>query len=280
MNYLKKDYREMFPQWIDTNEEHVTCLSDDIDSLVSCKLLEKYKGWEVGYFYNFKEIYKGTTKKVKAIGVDIALENGKTFDNHVTRLSRNDRYNIESANPNNISGVSRYNYTDKYAMSTALLIYSIYDIPLPTTEEGLLVLLSIDSSFLGHYNRMFKHIHNDYLIKLGYEELIEFLDNHTQDDFRRIQIKYEMNSKIYMSGGRLETTLILDELSEVLELDLSIPEHEFKINNRFVIENMDLNRNRSYNKNMLEELNESSIFSLALTSKNFVSKTNIMKVGN
>ena len=277
---MKKDYREMFPQWIDTNEEHVTCLSDDIDSLVSCKLLEKYKGWEVGYFYNFKEIYKGTTKKVKAIGVDIALENGKTFDNHVTRLSRNDRYNIESANPNNISGVSRYNYTDKYAMSTALLIYSIYDIPLPTTEEGLLVLLSIDSSFLGHYNRMFKHIHNDYLIKLGYEELIEFLDNHTQDDFRRIQIKYEMNSKIYMSGGRLETTLILDELSEVLELDLSIPEHEFKINNRFVIENMDLNKNRSYNKNMLEELNESNIFSLALTSKNFVSKTNIMKVGN
>ena len=43
---------------------------------------------------------------------------------------------------------------------------------------------------------------------------------------------------------------------------------------------MDLNRNRSYNKNMLEKSNESSIFSLALTSKNFVSKTNIMKVGN
>ena len=277
---MKKDYREMFPQWIDTNEEYVTCLSDDIDSLVSCKLLEKYKGWEVGYFYNFKEIYRGTTKKVKAIGVDIALENGKTFDNHVTRLSKNDRYNIESANPNNISGVSRDNYTDKYAMSTALLIYSIYDIPLPTTEEGLLVLLSIDSSFLGHYNKMFKSIHNDYLTKLGYGELIEFLDNHTQDDFRRVQKKYRMNSKIYMSRGRLKTTLILDELSEVLELDLSVPEHEFKTNNRFVIENMDLNRNGSYDKTMLEELNESNIFSLALTSKNFVSKTNIMKVGN
>ena len=270
----------MFPQWIDTKEEHITCLSDDIDSLVSCKLLEKYKGWEVGYFYNFKEIYRGTTKKVKAIGVDIALENGKTFDNHVTRLSKNDRYNIESANPNNISGVSRDNYINKYAMSTTLLIYSIYDIPLPTTEEGLLVLLSIDSSFLGHYNEMFKPIHNDYLIKLGYEELIEFLDNHTQDDFRRVQRKYKMNSKIYMSRGRLKTTLILDELSEVLELDLSVPEHEFKINNRFVIENMDLNKNGSYDKTMLEELNESNIFSLALTSKNFVSKTNIMKVGN
>lgn len=277
---MKKDYREMFPQWIDTKEEYVTCLSDDIDSLVSCKLLEKYKGWEVGYFYNFKEIYRGTTKKVKAIGVDIALENGKTFDNHVTRLSKNDRYNIESANPNNISYVSRDNYTDKYAMSTALLIYSIYDIPLPTTEEGLLVLLSIDSSFLGHYNEMFKSIHNDYLIKLGYEELIEFLDNHTQDDFRRVQKKYRMNSKIYMICGRLKTTLSLDELSEVLELDLSVPQHEFKINNRFVIENMDLNRSGSYDKTMLEELNESSIFSLALTSKNFVSKTNIMKVGN
>ena len=127
---------------------------------------------------------------------------------------------------------------------------------------------------------MFKPIHNDYLIKLGYEELIEFLDNHTQDDFRRVQRKYKMNSKIYMSRGRLKTTLILDELSEVLELDLSVPEHEFKINNRFVIENMDLNKNGSYDKTMLEELNESNIFSLALTSKNFVSKTNIMKVGN
>ena len=158
-------------------------------------------------------------------------------------------------------------------MSTALLIYSIYDIPLPTTEEGLLVLLSIDSSFLGHYNEMFKHTHNDYLVKLGYEELIEFLDNHTEDDFRRVQRKYKMNSKIYMRCGRLKTTLILDKLSEVLELDLSVPEHKFKINNRFFIRNMDLNRNRSYNKNMLEKSNESSIFSLALTSKNFVSKT-------
>lgn len=270
----------MFPQWIDTNEEYVTCLSDDIDSLVGCKLLERYKGWEIGYFYNFKEIYKGTTKKVKAIGVDIALENGKTFDNHVTRLSKNDRYNIESANPNNISGVSRDNYTSKYAMSTAILIYSIYDIPLPTTEEGLLALLSIDSSFLGHYNEMFKPIHNDYLIKLGYEELIEFLDNHTEDDFRRVQRKYKMNSKIFMRDGRFKTNLKLDELSEVLELDLSVPTHEFKINNRFVIENMDLNRDGSYNKTMLEELDKINIFSLALTSKNFVSKTNIMKVGN
>lgn len=89
-----------------------------------------------------------------------------------------------------------------------------------------------------------------------------------------------MNSKIYMICGRLKTTLSLDELSEVLELDLSVPKHEFKINNRFVIENMDLNRSGSYDKTMLEELNESNIFSLALTSKNFVSKTNIMKVGN
>ena len=37
-------------------------------------------------------------------------------------------------------------------MSTALLLYALYDIPLPSTEDGKLMLMTIDSSYLGYYD--------------------------------------------------------------------------------------------------------------------------------
>lgn len=277
---MNKEYSSKFPQWYKEDlTNHVSCLSDDLDSLVGCSLLEKVKGVEIGYFYNFKELYKGTERDVKAIGVDIALENGRTFDNHVTMLNHKDRYNKMSINPNNIDNVSRDNYTDKYALSTALLIWSLYDIELPSTDEGKMVLLSIDSAFLGHYNDKFKPIQNKYLSKLGFDELIDLQERYSLDEFRAVQRKYRMNSKIVMIKKELRTTLPLEEISDVLELELILPHNTFLVNNTLEISNESLNKYTGYSKDYIEN-GQTKIFSLALTGKNYISKTNIKKVGS
>lgn len=277
---MNKEYSSKFPQWYKEDlTNHVSCLSDDLDSLVGCSLLEKVKGVEIGYFYNFKELYRGTERDVKAIGVDIALENGRTFDNHVTMLNHKDRYNKMSINPNNIDNVSRDNYTDKYALSTALLIWSLYDIELPSTDEGKMVLLSIDSAFLGHYNDKFKPIQNKYLSKLGFDELIDLQERYSLDDFRAVQRKYRMNSKIVMIKKGLRTTLPLEEISDVLELELILPHDTFLVNNTLEISNESLNKYVGYSKDYIEN-GQTKIFSLALTGKNYISKTNIKKVGS
>ena len=277
---MNKEYSSKFPQWYKEDlTNHVSCLSDDLDSLVGCSLLEKVKGVEIGYFYNFKELYRGTERDVKAIGVDIALENGRTFDNHVTMLNHKDRYNKMSINPNNIDNVSRDNYTDKYALSTALLMWSLYDIELPSTDEGKMVLLSIDSAFLGHYNDKFKPIQNKYLSKLGFDELIDLQERYSLDDFRAVQRKYNMNSKIVMIKKGLRTTLPLGEISDVLELELILPHDTFLVNNTLEISNESLNKYIGYSKDYIEN-GQTKIFSLALTGKNYISKTNIKKVGS
>ena len=277
---MNKEYSSKFPQWYKEDlTNHVSCLSDDLDSLVGCSLLEKVKGVEIGYFYNFKELYRGTERDVKAIGVDIALEKGRTFDNHVTMLNHKDRYNKMSINPNNIDNVSRDNYTDKYALSTALLIWSLYDIELPSTDEGKMVLLSIDSAFLGHYNDKFKPIQNKYLSKLGFDELIDLQERYSLDDFRAVQRKYRMNSKIVMIKKELRTTLPLREISDVLELELILPHNTFLVNNILKISNESLNKYTGYSKDYIEN-GQTKIFSLALTGKNYISKTNIKKVGS
>lgn len=277
---MNKEYSSKFPQWYKEDlTNYVSCLSDDLDSLVGCSLLEKVKGVEIGYFYNFKELYRGTERDVKAIGVDIALENGRTFDNHVTMLNHKDRYNKMSINPNNIDNVSRDNYTDKYALSTALLMWSLYDIELPSTDEGKMVLLSIDSAFLGHYNDKFKQIQNKYLSKLGFDELIDLQERYSLDDFRAVQRKYNMNSKIVMIKKGLRTTLPLREISDVLELELILPHDTFLVNNTLEISNESLNKYTGYSKDYIEN-GQTKIFSLALTGKNYISKTNIKKVGS
>lgn len=276
---MNKEYSSKFPQWyMEDLTNYVSCLSDDLDSLVGCSLLEKVKGVEIGYFYNFKELYRGTERDVKAIGVDIALEKGRTFDNHVTMLNHKDRYNEMSINPNNIDNVSRDNYTDKYALSTALLIWSMYDLELPSTDEGKMILLSIDSAFLGHYNDKFKPIQNKYLLKLGFEELIDLQERYSLDDFRSVQRKYRMNSKIVMIDGKLRTTLPFKEISDVLGLELILPHNNFLVNNKLKISSEALDNTTGYSKDSIES-GQTKIFSLALTGKNYISKTNIRKVG-
>lgn len=235
--HMKKEVYDLVPQWMKEAKQgqYKVMVGDDIDSLSTASILNQVFGWEVNWFYDFHNIYTGdkTISKKDRVGVDMALEfDEKTIDNHVTLLSKYDKRNPNSVNMNVMYGVNRNNYTEKYAMSTLLTAWSLLGLPLPKTDEGKKILLSIDSSFKGHYNSRFKATHNEWLRKLGFEELIDFLDNKTS--FKELDVtirrRYGLSEKIKLNNkGQLETNIDLVGIGKYLEIDIQLPELEFEL---------------------------------------------------
>ncbi|MFE7152600.1 hypothetical protein [Heyndrickxia sporothermodurans] len=270
---MKKEFKEKFPQWVFEDNDFSVCLSDDLDSLVGASILKQVKGWEIKHFYDFHNLYSMDKDKRKAVGVDIALESGMTFDNHVVRLTKSDRVNTLSANPNVVENISRENYTEKYAMSTTLLVWSLFDLPLPETDEGKLLLLSIDSSYKGHYNESFRSIQNGWLKKLGFEELIDIQNKYSVGDFVEVKKKYDSSMKINLKDGFLTTKINLDGISQILGIHIELPKQVFYVRKSFKRGTYNLQYNKRYNKEKIENQLRKGIFSMALTSKHTVSLT-------
>ena len=154
---MHQELKDKFPTWVNDPEhgKYNLCCSNDLDSLVSCALLRELKGYPINYFYDFRTLYKADREdNRKAIGVDMALaSSGRCWDNHVTLARWDSKSNPMAANPNNIFNINAGNkteYVKKYAMSTTLLIYSYYDIPLPKSTEAQKILLAIDTGHQGH----------------------------------------------------------------------------------------------------------------------------------
>ncbi|PHF33206.1 hypothetical protein COF85_29590 [Bacillus toyonensis] len=269
---MLKEFKEKFPQWVNESGDYTVCLSDDLDSLVGASILKRVKGYEIKHFYDFNNFYSVDGDKRKAIGVDIALEKGMTWDNHVVRLSKYGKVNTLSANPNVIENIDRGNYTKKYAMSTALLMWSFYELPLPESDEGKMLLLSIDSSYKGHYTD-FKAVQNEWLRKLGFEELIDIQNKYTLKDFANIKKKYNSSMKIELVDEQLQTGMDLEGISKVLGLPIELPICCFNIRKRFRRERIELRNYSSCTKDMIEEKHKKEIFSMALTQKNTISLT-------
>ena len=81
---MRDGYAQLLPDWYNGDEEHDLVLSDDIDSLASCAVLNNIKGWEIGYFYDFNTIYateQMQKRRHKRCWVDIATHKGHAFDN-------------------------------------------------------------------------------------------------------------------------------------------------------------------------------------------------------
>lgn len=272
---MKQDFKNKFPQWVFEEADFTVCMSDDIDSLAGATILKKIKGWEVEHFYDFHNL-SSTNKKDprKAVGVDIALVNGRTYDNHVTMLSSSSQPNTMSANPNIIERISRDNYTNKYAMSTTLLLWSLYDIPLPSTEDGKLMLMAIDSSYLGYYDykSRFRETQCSWLEKMGMEEMIHLQERHTLMDFIDVKRRYDASEKILLNdNGFLETKMNLDGINQLLELDIILPNKQFEIRREFNRKSYDLKSKSKYDNGIVEE--HYNPFSYALTGKNKLNMT-------
>lgn len=257
--------KEKFPKWCSdyTQGKYTTCLTDDFDSLLGCAIERYVKGNEINYFYDFKNLYKlDMSNNRKAIGIDMALHQGKSWDNHVTLIHKHDEVNPETANLNAIYNIHRGNYKQKYALSTVITMWGYYGLPLPQSKEGKMILLAIDSGFKGHYDYEFNPIHNQYLEHLGLTELVDTLNHTDYDDYRKIQDKYHLRAKIELDeNGYIHTSLPTEQLEGFFNFPIHMPTGRFTPYYR-------LHSRKSFNSlyNSKSEI-EGTLFSFALIGK-------------
>jgi len=258
---MRPDIKQLFPAWVNSDEYFDLCLSDDIDSLLSCVILEKIKGYKINYFYDFNNIYSTNQAINKAIAIDVDLKQGKCWGNHVVIEE-----NKESANLNRVLNISQENYSQKYAGSTLLTILSYYNVDIShLSEEGKMILLCIDSAYLGFYNDDFKEVHIHYMRDiLQFPELLEVEERHTKEEFEGLQRKYRLKEKIKINKeGMLYTNIALTELEAVLGMPLKLPDIQFYMKKSF---ESDLTTKEYYTtiRNFV------NIFSLAMIKKDSI----------
>ncbi|GBF32258.1 hypothetical protein DCCM_0451 [Desulfocucumis palustris] len=269
---MKLNIKEKFPEWVHDTKYYDLILSNDLDSFFSCQLLEMVKGWKPNYFnYNFSAM--GLTEFADGnenIGVDFSLCNSKCFDNHVVMMNSNDDYNYQSANFNIIDEISRENYFSKYCGSTLLTIWSLYDVPLPATEEAKMILLCIDSTFKGFYSGypLPKKANRKYLVDyMDFPELYECLQRHKQYEFSNLISKYNLAGKISLKKGFLHTDIDLEALRKVFNLPFLLPENKFYKKEEYENNAMSLPKgNYSWSKDDISE----EMYSVALTRRDYL----------
>ena len=270
---MREEYAQLLPDWYMCEEEHDLILSDDIDSLASCAVLNMVKGWTIRYFYDFNTIYKEDTKRSNnsKCWVDIATYKGRAFDNHVSLLSDWDTWNDDMINLNLMCQVTNENYTDKYAGSTLLTIWSVYDLPLPETEEGKMLLLCIDSAYKGFYSDKFHDVQKHYLVDvMGLDGLYSVIERHTKEDFEDLALQYCLHKKITVYNREIRTDLPLDRIGQALGIDLNILPKTAYFPCRRLEQIMSDVRGKEYN----DEL-DSNIKTLAVVYKNKVKYSKI-----
>jgi len=144
-------------------------------------------------------------------------------------------------------------------------MWAYYNLPLPKTKEGKMLLLAIDSGFLGHYNNNFKDTHNAYLRLMGFGELIDLLEETPKGKFFDIQDKYNTKAKIYLNDdGYLHTTLPLAELEGLFGVPLELPSSKFTLQYEF---------ESHFASSNIQKESISNLVSLAVTGKNKVKYT-------
>lgn len=270
--HMDKRLKNKFPKWCFSDKEFATILTDDIDSLVGCSIEKIVKGNKINYFYDFNKLYIADQDNKKSmLGVDLALHQGYCWDNHCIRINRDDYVNTLTANINAIRNIHSGNYFDKYAGSTSLMMWSFYDLPLPKTKLGKMLLLAIDSAFKGHYDNRFKKEHNKYLELMGFSELIDLLNQTQKQDYEKLIKQYKLNhkngGKIYINkDGYLHTQLPLRELQRFFGIPLELPNQKFTKTHEWNSE-----YGNTYKIKSKDELG--NIISFAMTGKNRFSYT-------
>lgn len=271
---MKAEYIEKLPKWYNENKNYELILSDDIDSLASCMVLKQVKGWNIEYFYLFYAMGKtirATENDTNMIGVDIALCNGKAFDNHVVKFNKDDEVNPLSINLNIVDNINRNPYFNKYCGSTLLQVWSLFNLPLPESEIGKMILLSIDSSQLGYYSAypLPQQANKYYLCDvLGFEELYKLQERHKSYEFGKINNEFGLKNKIESYKGKLSTKIKLEEISKELGINIELPTERFFPYKEFDECEHSLSANRRSTTILTDVIDNP--YSLALTGKDYV----------
>lgn len=259
---INLDYIEQkeFKDWYKNIDgvKHGLCLTDDLDSLASCKVLNKIFGIDIYGFFSFDTYYLSENRTdEKLIGVDLDLAKHKAFSNHVTYIQ----------NPEIISlnkGIDR-NYYDKFAGSTLITVLSLYNVNLDKlTDEQLRILLCVDSGYLQyHFNKdLFTYYYKDVL---QYPQFIDIAKDTKEERFNYLQRIYNLKCKIQINQeGYLNTYIKLDELGDIFNIDLSLPKEQFISIQQY--QNVGFNYYELQRKNITDNM----IFSSAITNKDYV----------
>lgn len=260
-----KSLKEQFPSWTKDIEKNPLILSDDIDSLMSYIFLRDRFNCKVRYYYDVNgenwthKLYKqkgydyGFDTK-KAIAVDLALEGYRCWDNHVIKVRDTDNTNKLSANLNVIDNIYLDNYTDKWCVSTYITILSYYNIDISKwNREQLAILCSIDGvykPFIG--TKRFKPIAAKHLKDLGYEFLIEFIENNIEY-IEQIKKELNLDGKIKVKDGKLTTDIKLDKLSDIFNTDISLPNYTFQLRSTLTKRRTDVKSKENVKKYLIED---------------------------
>ena len=188
-------------------EDYYLVLSDDMDSLFSCRYLKKRFGAEIGGFYAFgKGLHltdRAIREKRQLVYVDCACvrDGVLCFDNHRTIFT-----NHMTINPNLIMDrQDEKNYFRKYCGSTLMLLYSLYHGELSELEKEF--LLAIDGFYIGWYrnNGKYKDINEYWLDVLELDDLKPILEKRDMQYFIDLIANYRLNEKIYIEKNKLFT---------------------------------------------------------------------------
>ena len=257
INTMKKEIKVLLPNWVNEVQDRNITLTNDLDSLISANLLKHLFGYEINHFFSFGSFSTiDLADERKSIGVDMALTKGYTYCNHLTKLTPSSYQNPDSANLNLALNISRENYSQKFSMSTLIFLWSLYDVPLPVTEDGKKILLALDAGMKGWYPPAYRHILEDTLETLEMTELIEVMENTPLADMYDFIGKHELDSTIRLrqsgkKAGKLyfETSgrninpfkygLNLEWLSEQLGFPIELPTDHFTTVAKFHNKEMD-----------------------------------------
>ena len=208
-SHIKQDLLNKFPDWYKSlnKEDYYLVLTDDCDSLFSCKRLNTLFGLEIGGFYDFRSGLWLNEEKTDSgwkipIFVDLSVGQDKLcFDNHRTFLKNPNR-----VNPNNIP---KARFNEKYNFGTITLVSALYGGVDRMNEELRTMLLAVDGGFIGYYNKggKYSHINLFWLEKLGLTEyLVPILEKHDMKYFQDFSVEHGLYDKITITpDGYLDT---------------------------------------------------------------------------
>lgn len=270
---MNTKYAKLLPDWYLHEQGLDMVLSNDFDSLLSCSILKKQKKWKIKYFWDFETLYidKSIVQKPEKGNNRVWVDGSvmipeKSFDNHLSQSEELTRVNPQTINPNQLMGTRNESYREKYSGSTALMIWSLYNLPLPASEKGKMILLCVDSAFLGFYNESFRERHIFYLSEVfGFSELVEVEKRHTKEDFEKLVRDLKLKSHIDYVNGKLKTALKLKEISRELDIEIALPCLDFQKIGTFKIVRTNLNEKI---KDFIER--GKNVFSLVFTKKDYL----------
>ena len=216
---MKENIKDCFPEWWKTidNERYYLVLTNDLDSWLSCLYLSKKFNLNIGGFYDFKSLWVNDKANGKEpIYVDCDLTNGKAFGNHVQGI----------ANPQSINlniGINQHNYTDKYAGSTLMMLFSLYGESFNYfNEEQIKLLLCVDSWFKQFFN--FRKQWDNWVELMDLEFINEIVTQGTTDYYYNLIIDYGLNKNIKInSNGKLLCGIDLEKISHIKGLFIKNP---------------------------------------------------------